>query len=210
MCSGSVLGERRLPRKRNAALAGRDRIVKRLDQGLAGRRLERANGQLDEVQHLRPPAYDGRMAGTFLQVSVDDRKLTAALERLAAVCARPREALVEIGEYLLESTEQRFSDQADPEGRPWAPLSPAYQARKKKRKDLILVLNGYLADFQAPQVSDDEVSVGTNLVYAATHQFGRPEANIPARPFLGLSDDDRAEILAILTEHIERAAGGAA
>jgi hypothetical protein len=52
---------------------------------------------------------------------------------------------------------------------------------------------------------------------APTHQFGAkkhsftggktPWGDIPARPFLGLSAADRVEVLAILQEHLERAAG---
>ena len=40
------------------------------------------------------------------------------------------------------------------------------------------------------------VEVGSNLKYAATHQFGR--GNIPPRPFLGLSDQDKRKIDAII------------
>ena len=50
--------------------------------------------------------------------------------------------------------------------------------------------------------------VGYNLIYATTHQFGAekgafgttsrggpiPWGDIPARPFLGISDDDRRDI----------------
>jgi len=52
----------------------------------------------------------------------------------------------------------------------------------------------------------DEVQVGSNLIYAATHQFGDPARNIPARPFLGLSTDDRTEILALAQAWLEAAA----
>jgi phage virion morphogenesis protein len=147
------------------------------------------------------------MAGAFIEVSIGDteRDIVAALERLRGAVANLRPALAEIGEYLLQSTERRFKTQAGPDGAAWAPLSPDYAKRKKKNRDLILVLNGYLADFQAPQVDDDKVSVGTALPYGAAHQFGRPEKNLPARPFLGLDDADAAEILAIIADHLEQA-----
>lgn len=38
------------------------------------------------------------------------------------------------------------------------------------------------------------VEVGTNLVYAATHQFGDEKRRIPQREFLGLSPDDEQQI----------------
>lgn len=157
------------------------------------------------------------MAGAA--VEIDDREVVAALRRLQQAGSRLRPALLEIGEYLLQSTEARFDAQVDPAGQPWTPLSPAYQARKKKNPNLILVLTGHLsgqqapqagqrAGLQAPQATETAVSVGTNLVYAATHQFGRPEQNIPARPFLGLNATDTREILTIINEHFERAARG--
>ena len=149
------------------------------------------------------------MAGAFIEL--DDAEALAALNRLLELGQRPRPALLEIGEALLQSTEQRFRDQRDPDGLPWAPLSPAYLASKKKRAgrqpEMILVLNGYLAGGIVTQASEDEVVVGTDRIYGATHQFGRSEQNIPARPFLGLSRDDRDEVLEILNEHLARAIG---
>ena len=38
---------------------------------------------------------------------------------------------------------------------------------------------------------------------AATHQFGDPERNIPARPFLGVSDEDNRFIVDTLARHID-------
>ncbi|MCC8998035.1 MAG: phage virion morphogenesis protein [Candidatus Contendobacter sp.] len=45
-------------------------------------------------------------------------------------------------------------------------------------------------------------------MYGATHQFGNPNLNIPARPFLGLSQSDEQELLDILNDHLNRALGG--
>lgn len=149
------------------------------------------------------------MAGAYIEI--DDAAVLAALDRLIAAGERPRPALSEIGESLLQSTRKRFSDQVSPDGQPWAPLSPAYAKRKAKKggrsRDLILVLNGYLAELNAYQLGDDEVAIGTNRIYGAVHQFGWPERNIPARPFLGVSEGDRTEILEILNEHLAAAAG---
>lgn len=65
------------------------------------------------------------------------------------------------------------------------------------------------------------VEIGSPMVYAAVQQFGAakgafgvtrrgapiPWGDIPARPFLGLSDDDRALILALIEDHLRGAAG---
>lgn len=69
-------------------------------------------------------------------------------------------------------------------------------------------------------VADDQsVQVGSALKYAAVQQFGAergefgsskrgspiPWGDIPARPFLGVSAEDKLAILDILQEHIEAA-----
>lgn len=55
------------------------------------------------------------------------------------------------------------------------------------------------------------VEVGTNVVYAAIHQLGGKagrkdkRVTIPARPILGVSREDRTELLAIFGDHARRA-----
>ncbi len=54
----------------------------------------------------------------------------------------------------------------------------------------------------------DSLEFGTDRKYGATHQLGDQERGIPARPFLGIDDQDRDEILAILRRHLEEALSG--
>lgn len=129
------------------------------------------------------------------------------LNRLVLASGDLKAAFTDIGEYLKISHRERFGRQESPDGQAWAPLDPKYQARKKKNTDKILVLEGLLRDLLAYNASADGLEFGTNLVYGATHQFGRPEAGIPARPFLGFSEEDQDEILQILTVHLALAQG---
>lgn len=129
-------------------------------------------------------------------------EVKAAFQELAARLADLTPVFRDIGEAMLNSTRARFSSQTAPDGSPWAALSPDYQARKKKNADKILTLYGNLARLLNYQPAPMEVRIGTPLIYGAAHQFGRPEINLPARPFLGVSDDDAAEILAILNEYL--------
>lgn len=102
-----------------------------------------------------------------------------------------------LGEYLLRSTQDRFKTQTAPDGAAWEALAPRTLARKKKNKDKVLTERSFLRKGIAYQVLDKTtVEVGSNLKYAATHQFGR--GNIPPRPFLGLSDQDKRKIDAII------------
>lgn len=76
-----------------------------------------------------------------------------------------------------------------------------------------LVATGILANTIRYQVGADgnSVAIGTNRFAgeweggAAVHQFGDKKGNIPARPFLGISDADRGEVLAILDRFLEQA-----
>jgi phage gpG-like protein len=65
------------------------------------------------------------------------------------------------------------------------------------------------------RVIGDRLEVGSPMVYAATQQFGAkrgqfgqskrgpiPWGNIPARPFLGLSEQDGRSLVALCTEHL--------
>jgi phage virion morphogenesis protein len=82
----------------------------------------------------------------------------------------------------------------------------------------VLTDRGHLADSIAYQLlaGGQGVAVGTSRIYGATQQFGAergafgadrharpiPWGDIPARPFLGLSAQDRADILAIWQAHL--------
>ena len=141
---------------------------------------------------------------------------TAAIEHLSGLVDAindPSPLLAELGEYGLRSTRARFKTQTAPDGTAWTALRRWYQKEKRPNQNRILTLNGYLRGQMTWQlVGDRMVEIGSNLPYAAVHQFGatiKPRAakvrmfrghvaksvTIPARPYLGLSDEDRSEIV---------------
>lgn len=142
------------------------------------------------------------MAGASIQVDFQDQQVQRVLAELLHRAEDLTEAFEGIGIYLSGSHDERWDDQQSPDGAPWAPLSPKYQQRKKRNRDKILVLDELLQGSLAFNASKDSVEFGTNLIYGATHQFGDDSRNIPARPFLGISEDDEAEILEILRDYL--------
>ena len=120
------------------------------------------------------------MAGTRLTID------KAELERLSALMAEqaardPSGLMPRLGEYLLESTQRRFKDQVKPNGEKWKELDERYARRKKRNKDKVLTLRGYLRSYIHYQVTGgDSVEVGSNQKYAAIHQFGG-EIDMPER-----------------------------
>ena len=159
-----------------------------------------------------------------VRLTLDDREVQQALGNLLRRLANPRPALEAIGAAVVADTDLAFRGQSDPWGQPWTPLSAVTQARRRQGPgagaNQILRDTGRLANSIGYQVSGDAVSVGTNVVYAAPHQFGNPanrmhntprgnQAPIPPRPFLPLRNNQvdlpaalRAEIMAIATRHL--------
>lgn len=143
------------------------------------------------------------MAGASITIDINDAPVLDVLGQLLRRANDLTPAFGDIAEYLYESTRSRIERGGPaPDGTPWAPLSPAYQRRKKKNQDKILILNGYLLGSIHPEYGPDFAIVGTNRIYAAAQQFGRPEIHLPARPFFGLSDDDEREVLDILSDYL--------
>lgn len=143
------------------------------------------------------------MAGVRLEYQINDETVRRALEELARRGGNAQPAMAAIGEDLLRSHRARFDAQESPQGEPWQPLDPTYRARKPRRQDEILVLNGLLRDTLRYQDGPDSLEIGTDRIYGATHQFGDEDRGIPARPWLGLSDDDEAQALQTLIDYLE-------
>ena len=158
-----------------------------------------------------------------ITIVVEDQALAAGLKTLSERGANLDPVMAEIGAVLLASTQQRFETETGPEGKSWpkslrARLENGQTLSKSNRLRLSLTY----------RASKDAVEVGTNVIYAAIHQFGgritakskpylafrlpgggfikKKSVTIPARPFLGIDAGDRAEIAAILSDYLEGAA----
>ena len=117
----------------------------------------------------------------------------------------------EIAEYLRVSTVNRFKEGKAPDGTTWAPNSPVTLARKTDPRPLF-GMNDRLNKEFGIRSGPDFAEISSVLPYAAMMQFGGAKAvyphlwgDIPARPFFGISEADRTNILDIVTEYIEAA-----
>ncbi|QQQ19674.1 phage virion morphogenesis protein [Brevundimonas vitis] len=152
--------------------------------------------------------------------AADLRKLDRATDQL--IDTRP--LMAAIAAYVRDATRQRFRDQRGPDGQPWK-----LSRRAQMQGGATLVDRGLLRDSYTDRSSADEAEVGTNDIRAAIHHFGgviRAKAGgalhfglsgggfatvsqvvMPARPALGVNDDDRIEITALVQDFVDRAAG---
>lgn len=139
---------------------------------------------------------------------VDDHDILAALRRLQDRGANLRPALLKIGEKGKESTHQRFSSKTGPDGHAW--LGNADTTIERKGRDEPLTDHGTLGDTITYQLfGNDGVQIGSPREQAAMMQFGGAKSefhnlwgDIPGRPFLGFSSDDKTDILTILERHL--------
>lgn len=128
-----------------------------------------------------------------------------------------------IAESLRTSTLERFVKQKGPDEKAW---KTSIRAKEKGKKTL--VEKGVLKKSIRVRSSQKGFAIGTNDIRAATHQFGdsrviqarnkknlrfqfngnwvavkRVRINIPARPFLGIDDEDMKEIISMLNDLYE-------
>lgn len=107
-----------------------------------------------------------------------------------------------LGSELESQTRRRIDEEkTGPDGAPWEAWTEAYAARRPAKGGL-LELDGNLRDSITYEVGNDAVTVGSNLVYAAVHQDGWEDKNIPARPYLGVSAENLEDLGGLVLEFI--------
>ena len=147
-----------------------------------------------------------------LELKEDD--LDAALERLKGGLTDMSELTNEIGEFLAESHQRRITQSLGaPDGTAWAAKSPFAKSKDSRP----LMNTGEMARNINHQYGPDFVEVIATGVQVRTMHFGAakgafgetpggrpiPWGDIPARPFMGLSDSDRSGISDALIEWFE-------
>ncbi len=165
------------------------------------------------------------MTGVRIEVTGIEAAL-GQLQRAIEAAANARPLFDEVGASLVVSTQMRFEREQSPEGAKWPASLRAIVEGGRTLTD-----TARLQQSITHEASDTGVAVGTNLLYAAVHQFGatitaktekglvwkgaggqwfrKDSVTIPARPFIGLDDDDEEEIVAISEDWLARSAGAA-
>jgi phage virion morphogenesis protein len=110
---------------------------------------------------------------------------------------------------IESQTKRRIArEKTAPDGTPWANWSPEYAKTRHQGHSLLRGEGNLLDDIFSDQTGGGVV-VGSSMVYAAIHQFGgeagrNGNVDIAARPFLGLSDENEAELEEILFDYVQR------
>ena len=134
-----------------------------------------------------------------------------------------KELMDEIGEMLVSSTKERFENGEGPDGTSWKPSERA----KNEGGQTLLQTGTHLRSTITHDAGDDYVVVGTpNETFGAIHQFGgeivpkgggrlvfqaggktvfAKKVTIPARPYIGMSDDDMEEAKDMVVRFVQTA-----
>jgi len=155
----------------------------------------------------------------MIEVKLDTSEIEVALQQAMEKTGDLEPVLQDIGEYLVDSTRQRFHDKEAPDGTPWADNSPLTQALKGSNDPLVGESQSLGRYFHYNISGGNTLEFGSNLEYAAVQHFGihqgafgrsqrntpLPWGDIPARPFLGVSSEDQDAILGILRDFLSSA-----
>ncbi len=147
-------------------------------------------------------------------IEIKDEAATAALMRLSRVMDDAAPAMGEISEMLHDSTRERYKQGIAPDGTKWAPKSPVTLARNPKWIRPLFA-EGNMHETIHSDSGSDFAEVSLAAKQAAMMHFGGTKArfphlwgDIPARPILGLSDQDEVNISDIISGHIALAMAG--
>ncbi|MBB4302350.1 phage gpG-like protein [Rhodobium orientis] len=157
---------------------------------------------------------------TGAAVTITETGLSEAVAAIDGIAHLPEHKVLDtIGRLVQEQTRRRItSEKTSPDGAAW---------KENYARTPILEQSGALADSIDYAVDGSSVMIGSGLVYAAIHQFGgviKPrygdalkfwfqvganvdfviakQVTMPARPYLGVSEDNKAEILEAVTDWI--------
>lgn len=162
------------------------------------------------------------MAIDFTVTAQGQAPIEHALHGLVERFGDIRPLMERFGSVLETSTIERFDEERAPDGTKWL---PSFRAKHEGGKTLTDTARLRLSI--RPVASADQVEIGTNVIYARIHQEGgtirakgkalaftlpglglrlATSVTIPARPFLGLSADDRDELAAQVEDYIAEVA----
>ncbi|MBU5312224.1 phage virion morphogenesis protein [Tissierella carlieri] len=156
-----------------------------------------------------------------IRLDGDVRKLMKKLNKLENIDVKG--ASFTLSEALRTSTRERFKEQKSPDGKSWTKSIRAISEGGTTLTDKAGLKNSIKST-----ANSSGFAVGTNKVYARTHQFGEKKRTIkaktskglrfkvdgewknkkevtikiPARPFLGISEEDMREIKGTLEDII--------
>lgn len=169
----------------------------------------------------------------MITIEVSDDSITNGLAALSLVIGDLSPVMAQIGEFMVESTKKRIANGVSPDGKKLAPKSAATiqnyltSGYRKGAAAGPLIRTGDLVDRSLHYDSGkDFMEISSSVVYSAIMHFGAkkgslgaysgtdkngraysgvaPWGDIPARPFFGVSQEDRENIFTLISDTVFR------
>jgi phage virion morphogenesis protein len=157
----------------------------------------------------------------MIKLEFNDNGLIGLLSGLENRVKNMTPAFKNIGRYMVKRRLSWFAGEHDPDGHPWAPLKPstyysAFSRAGKKGSFATFVANKKILHEKLNLrkttyvAGSDQVVVSHSKLaddYASIHQFGGwagpgHRARIPSRRHMGVSAEDKNEIVNIITDYL--------
>ena len=148
----------------------------------------------------------------MIVINYDDADVLSMLTKLHERMGDLGPVMQAIAGYMYDSSEQAFANQRDPvTGDPWPEFSDTtLQLRPDRAGGQLLRDSAQLVGSLMQESDGLSAYYATDKPYAAMHQFGGttsprsmiPNVEIPARPFLGLDDVAKEDILDMLAGYL--------
>ena len=146
------------------------------------------------------------MAGVALTYDVTQLDVAASILNGISGLIDPAQITKTVAGTIDTQTRRRIQDEKTaPDGTPWADWSPAYAETRHSGQSLLQGEGDLLDTLFGKQRGDDAV-VGSPEIYAAIQQHGGAEVGkpeLPARQFLGVSDDNAREIEDVVITYLQ-------
>ncbi len=183
----------------------------------------------------------------MIEIKIDAAQVAGALERLAKAAVNASPVMASVAGIMHDAVMENFAQAGRPK---WLGLKPATLAQKRKLgySEQPLIRRGRLASSITQKSDGNSAIVGTNLKYAAIHQFGggidmparsqqayfrqgkdgsighrfvrksqsnfaqwhtrgAHSVNMPARPFLSLTEADEEKIVRKVSDYLRQVIG---
>ena len=144
--------------------------------------------------------------GASITIDLDTSAFSPAMDEIKAATSDLKELCTLLAGRAVKMIDRKFQKS----GPGWVPLSARTLRRRRKNgrgaKPLLdtgklrasTVANGEGGVFE---VSSTGFVVGSNLEYAAAHQFGIASRGLPARPFIPTEESIVAEFTPVITRY---------
>jgi len=163
---------------------------------------------------------------TGFEIKFEDDELNRVLARVGAALGDMEPVNAQIGELMVEKTKARFDSGKGPDGVIWAPRTETTITRYLRLGFTPgpIPLTGQSKALRTQifyEARAEDVSWGSSMIQSAVMQFGAgkgqfgqtsrgdpiPWGDIPARPYIGFSEDDRSDVIGLFEEWLKDAAG---